>query len=120
MILLVAHIDESQGVGGDAPGIIEPAVGGALRAEGPQETAGRIEHLDPVIVTVRNDVLPDPVYGDPGEAVELALAAAVCTELLHEAPITIEYLRNRSGAKVVYIDRRADIKIGLRPTAITG
>lgn len=121
MILLVAHIDESQGVGGDAPRIIEPAVGGALRTEGPQKTAGRIEHLDPVIVTVRNDVLPDPVYGHSGETVKLALAAAVCTELLHEVPITIEYLRTEreQRCKVVYIDRRDDIKIGLRPIAIT-
>lgn len=107
MILLVAYVDESQGVGGDAPGVIEAAVGGALGAEGPQEPAGRIEHLDPVVVTVRDDVLPDPVYGHPGEAVELALAASVRSELLHEVPITVEYLAGavKPGVKVVYIDR---------------
>jgi hypothetical protein len=95
MILLVAYIDEAEGIGGDAPRIIKPAIGGTLGAEGSQETAGRIEHLDPVIVTVRDDVLSDPVYGHSSEAIELTLAAAVCSELLHEVPITVEYLRVR-------------------------
>jgi len=115
MILLVAYVDESEGVGGDAPRIIEPAVGGALGAEGSQETAGRIEHLDPVVVAVRDDVLPDPVYGHPGEAIEFALAAAVRSELLHEVSITVKYLRYK---RRLYRSR-ADIKIGRsRPTAI--
>lgn len=93
MILLVAYINESEGVGGDAPGIIESAVGGALGAEGPQKAAGRIEHLDPVVVAVRDDILPDPVYSHSGEAIELTLAAAVRSELFYEVPITVEYLR---------------------------
>lgn len=113
MVLLVAHVDKAEGVGGDAPGIIEATVGGALRAEGPEETTGRIEHLDPMVVTVRDDVLADPVYGHPGEAVEFALAAPVRTELLHEVPITVEYLRGEQSGRpvtqsesgVVYIDR---------------
>lgn len=105
MILLVAHVDESEGVGGDSPRIIESAVGGALGAEGPQEATGRIEHLDPVVVAVRDDVLPDPVYGHPGEAIELAFAVAVRSELLHEVPITVEYLRT-GRCTVVYNEVR--------------
>lgn len=93
MVLLVAYVDKSEGIGGDAPGIIESAVGGALRAEGSEEPAGRIEHLDPVIVTIRDDVLPDPVYGHAGEAIKFALAVSIRSELLHEVPITVEYLR---------------------------
>lgn len=120
MILLVAYVDESESISGDAPGIIEPAVGGALGAEGSQETAGRIEHLDPVVVAVRDDVLPDPVYGHPGEAIEFALAAAVRSELLHEVSITVEYLRyTRAIHKRRLYRSPADIKIGRsRPTAI--
>lgn len=110
MVLLVAYVDEAEGVGGDAPRIIEPTIGGALGAEGSQETPGRIEHLDSVVVTVRDDVLPDPVYGHPGEAIKLALAAAVCSELLHEVTITVEYLRVRD-ARSFHIDPAADIKI---------
>lgn len=119
MILLVTYVDESEGVSGDAPRIIESAVGGALRAEGPQKAAGRIEHLDPVVVAVRDDVLPDPVYGHSGEAIELTLAATVRSELLHEVPITVEYLRTER-CTVVYEGRPSPfIKIDSRPTAIT-
>lgn len=119
MILLVAYVDESEGVGGDAPGIIESTVGGALGAEGPQEAAGRIQHLNPVVVAVRDDVLPDPVYGYPGEAIELALAAAIRSELLHEVPITVKYLRTERRA-VVYIGSFTPIlKSASHPTAIT-
>lgn len=131
MVLLVAHVDEAEGVGGDAPGIIEATVSGALRAEGPEETTGRVEHLDPVVVTIRDDVLADPVYGHPGEAVELTLAAPVCSELLHEVPVTVEYLRGErerertpsyvggKRAERGRFHRSRDIKIGPRPRAIT-
>lgn len=119
MVLLVAHVDEAKGVGGDAPGIIEATVSGALRAESPEETTGRVEHLDPMVVTVRDDVLADSVYGHPGEAVELTLAASVRSELLHEVPITVEYLRREGGghrlrraSECSRLHRSCDIKIG--------
>lgn len=116
VIFLVAYVDESEGVSGDAPGIIESAVGSALRAESSQKAAGRIEHLDPVVVAVRDDILPDPVYGHSGEAIELTLAATVRSELLHEVPITVEYLRTERCTVVYNKGPSPFIKIGSRPT----
>lgn len=109
MIILVAHVDEAESVGGDTTRIIEAAVGGALGAKGSQKSAGRIEHLDSVVVEVRDDVLADPVHGHPAEAVELAFATAQRSKLLHEVPIIVEYLRPRR-CKVVYIDRALILK----------
>lgn len=45
-----------------------------------------------MIVSISNDVLSDAVDGHAGETVELALAAAVLTELLHEYTVRIEHL----------------------------
>lgn len=95
MVLLVAHVNESKGVGGYAPWIIEPAVGRALRAEGPQEAARRIEHLDPMVVSVGDYELTDPVDRHTGQTVELSLSASVRTKLLHEVSVSVEDLRER-------------------------
>ena len=35
MVLLIADVDEAEGVGGDAPGVTELAVGSSLRPEDP-------------------------------------------------------------------------------------
>jgi hypothetical protein len=40
----------------------------------------RVENLDAVVVAVGDDVLPDPVDGHAGEAVELPVAVAVAAE----------------------------------------
>ena len=94
MVFFIAHVNKSKSVGGDSPGIIKPTVGGPLGAESSEKTTGRIENLNPVVVTIRDDVLADPVHGHSGEAVEFTLAAAVRSELLHEVPIAIEHLQN--------------------------
>lgn len=92
MVFFIAHVNKSKSVGGDSPGIIKPTVGGPLGAEGSEKTTGRIENLNPMVVTIRDDVLTDPVHGHSGEAVEFTLAAAVRSELLHEVPVAIEHL----------------------------
>lgn len=92
MVLFIAHINKSKSIGGDSPRIIKPTVGGTLGAKRSQKTTGRIENLNSVVVTIRYDVLPDPVHRYPSEAIEFTLAAAVRSELLHEVPITVEHL----------------------------
>lgn len=105
MVLFIAHVDKPKGIRGDAPRIIEPTVGGSLGAKSSEKTTGRIEHLDPVVITIRNDVLPDPVHGHPGEAIEFTLATSVCSELLHEVPITVKYLQMHNRLIEGYKDR---------------
>lgn len=56
VIFLVANVDETEGIGGDAPGVVEFTIGGALRAERSQEATGRIEHLYAMVVSARNEV----------------------------------------------------------------
>lgn len=92
MVLFIAHINKSKSIGGDSPRIIKPTVCGTLGAKRSQKTTGRIENLNSVVVTIRYDVLPDPVHRYPGQAIEFTLAAAVRSELLHEVPITVEHL----------------------------
>lgn len=92
MVLFIAHINKSKSVRGDSPRIIKPTVRGTLGAKRSQKTTGRIENLNSVVVTIRDDVLPDPVHRYPGEAIEFTLAAAVRSELLHEVPVAVEYL----------------------------
>lgn len=96
MVLFIAHINKSKSVRGDSPRIIKPTVRGTLGAKRSQKTTGRIENLNSVVVTIRDDVLPDPVHRYPGEAIEFTLAAAVRSELLHEVPVAVEYLCNDS------------------------
>lgn len=92
MVLFIAHINKSKSIGGDSPRIIKPTVGGTLGAKRSQKTTGRIENLNSVVVTIRDDVLTDPVHRYPSEAIEFTLAAAVRSELLRKVPITVEHL----------------------------
>lgn len=92
MVLFIAHINKSENIRGDSPRIIKPTIGGALGSKSSQKTTGRIENLNSVVVTIRDDILSDPVNRHPGEAIEFTLATAICSELLHEVPITVEYL----------------------------
>src|SRR5581483_4904291 len=48
----VRDVDASVPTDGDAPGLIELALAGALRSPRSDELPGRAEHLDPVILTV--------------------------------------------------------------------
>lgn len=92
VILFIAHINKSKSVGGNTPRIIESSVGGALRAKSPEETSGRIEHLNPMIITVSDDILADSVNGYAGETVKLALATPVRSKFLQEVTVTVKYL----------------------------
>ena len=55
MVLLVADVDEAEGVRGDAPGVVEAALHGPILAERAQEPARRIEYLDTVVISVKRD-----------------------------------------------------------------
>lgn len=103
MILLIAHINKSKSVRGNTPRIIESSVGGTLRAKSPQETAGRIEHLNPMIITVSDDILADSVNGYTCEAVEFTFATSICSKFLQEVTVTVKYLEFRNCFKLAYL-----------------
>lgn len=54
MIFLVTNINEAEGIGRQAPRIIEFAIGGALRAKSAQEASLRIQDLNAMIITTAN------------------------------------------------------------------
>ncbi len=96
MVFLVADVDESERVRGDAPRVAELAVGRALAAEGAQEVAGGVEDLHAVVVAVGDDVLADAVHGHAGQAVELAVAVAVAAEAERVLAVGGEHLKSVS------------------------
>lgn len=51
-----------------------------------------ITHLNPMIVSVGNDVLANAIHGNASETIELAFTASVLTELLYEYAIWVEHL----------------------------
>lgn len=92
MIFFVANVYESERICGDAPRVVEAPVACTLAAERSQETTSWIKHLDPVVVSVSDDVLTDAVDGDACQAVELAFTAAVRPKLFHEYTIRVKHL----------------------------
>lgn len=46
MVFLVAHVDETERIRGDAPRVVELAIACALAAERPQEATSWVEHLE--------------------------------------------------------------------------
>lgn len=84
MILFIANVDETEGVGGDAPRVTELAVSGSLGPEDPQKATRRIKDLDAMIVTISNDVLTDTIDGYARQTIEFTLTLTVSTETLLE------------------------------------
>lgn len=94
MIFLIAHINEAERIRGDAPRIVEFAVGRSLCAKRTQESTRWVEYLDAVIVTIRDDILSDSIDCDAGQTIEFTLPVAVLAEFLHENTIRIENLNS--------------------------
>lgn len=46
VVFFVAYVDEPKGVGGDAPGVVEPPVRSALRPERSEKPTWWIHHLE--------------------------------------------------------------------------
>ena len=92
MILLIADVDEAQGVCSDAPGVAELAVSASLRPEDPQEATRRIKDLDAMIVAISDDVLTDAVDGHTRQTIEFTLTLTIRTEALLELSLCVEYL----------------------------
>lgn len=50
-----------------------------------------------MIVTIRNDVLSDPVHCDTGQTIEFTLTVAILAKLFHKNAICIEHLYTMVG-----------------------
>lgn len=92
MVFFVAHINEAQCIRCNTPWIVEFAIGCALCAERTQETTGRIEHLNTMIVSIGNNVLTNSINCNAGQTIEFTFTVAILTELFHKNTIRIEHL----------------------------
>lgn len=45
MVFLVTHVNESEGVGGDTPRVVELSIAGSLAAKRAEEPTGRVKYL---------------------------------------------------------------------------
>merc|ERR1719347_761186 len=72
VVLLVANVNESQGVSADAPWIVKLSVSRSLTTKCSKKVTTGIKDLNPVIVSVGYDELSDPVDSNAGQTVELS------------------------------------------------
>ena len=79
MVLLVAHVDESECIGADSPRVVELPVSRPLATKSSQEMTAGVKYLYPVVVSIGDDVLSDTIDSDSGEAVEFSLSVAVAS-----------------------------------------
>ena len=104
MILLVTDIDQTQGICGDAPGVAKLSIDGTLASKRPDKMSTSIENLNPMVVSVSNDVLANLVHCHTSQTVKFAFSIAITAKAESVLALLIKDLHSVIG-RVGHHDR---------------